>query len=464
MALPRSRRTRGGLAVAAALSLALTGCGGDGGSDVGGQDATAPGADAITEPVTIEFWHSMKEKNELAVKALADDFRKVNDKITVKPVFKGDYDQMVVAYKQAIQQEATPPLVQIYDIGSRFMYDAQQVVPMYKFIEQDKFDQSANIEPNIASYYTIKGKLWSMPFNSSAPLLYMNADAVRKAGLDPDKPPATLDEIGEWAKKLTVKDGGTVTQFGFNAALYGWFVEQLTAQDNAEYCDNGNGRNGLATKVNFGTGAGPKFAQWLGDLVKQGYATNTGRPTDQAQNAFKTGTIALHLESTSALGGYTAAAKDKFELRTAPFPKPSASSGGGTIIGGASLWINAAGHTDAEKRAAWEFVKFANTPEQQAKWHAATGYVPVNPQAKSNDDPNFQVAVTQLRAQQPSPATSGCLLGVMPEARKGAEVGLEQAVPAGAGQEPRMPAEQAMQNAAATLQSPIQKYNANVGQ
>lgn len=464
MALPRFRRARGGLVVTAALSLALTGCGGDAGSGEGGEAATAPGADAISEPVEIEFWHSMKEKNELAIKTMVDDFKKVNNKITVKPVFKGDYDQMVVAYKQAVQQEATPPLVQIYDIGSRFMYDSQQVVPMYKFIEKDKFDQNANIEPNIASYYTIKNKLWSMPFNSSAPLLYMNADAVKKAGLDPDKPPATLDEIGEWAKKLTIKEGGTVKQFGFNAALYGWFVEQLTAQDNAEYCDNGNGRNGLATKVNFGTGAGPKFAQWLGDLVKQGYATNTGRPTDQAQNAFKTGTIALHLESTSALGGYTEAAKDKFELRTAPFPKPSASSSGGTIIGGGSLWINAAGHTDAEKRAAWEFVKFANTPEQQAKWHAATGYVPVNPQAKSNDNPNFQVAVTQLRAQQPSPATSGCLLGIMPEARKAAEVGLEQAVPAAAGQDPKTPADQAMQNAATTLQTPIQKYNANVGQ
>ncbi|GAA1646531.1 ABC transporter substrate-binding protein [Nonomuraea maheshkhaliensis] len=464
MALPRSRRTRGALAAVAALSLTLTGCGGDGGSGEGGEAATAPGADAISEPVEIEFWHSMKEKNELAIKAMVDDFKKANPKITVKPVFKGDYDQMVVAYKQAVQQESTPPLVQIYDIGSRFMYDAQQVVPMYKFIEADKFDQNANIEPNIASYYTIKGKLWSMPFNSSAPLLYMNADAVKKAGLDPDKPPATLDEIGEWARKLTVKEGGTVKQYGFNAALYGWFVEQLTAQDNAEYCDNGNGRNGLATKVNFGTGAGPKFAEWLGTLVKEGYATNTGRPTDQAQNAFKTGTVALHLESTSALGGYTQAAEGKFELKTAPFPKPSASSSGGTIIGGASLWINAAGHSDAEKRAAWEFVKFSNTPEQQAKWHAATGYVPVNPQAKSNDNPNFQVAVTQLRSQQPSAATSGCLLGIMPEARKAAEVGLEQAVPAGEGQEPKTSAEQAMQTAATGLQTAIQKYNANVGQ
>ena len=109
-------------------------------------------------------------------------------------------------------------------------------------------------------------------------------------------------------------------------------------------------------------------------------------------------------------------------------------------------------------------MKFSNTPEQQAKWHAATGYVPVNPQAKSNDNPDFQVAVTQLRSQQPSAATSGCLLGIMPEARKAAEVGLEQAVPAGAGQEAKTSADQAMQAAAAGLETAIQKYNANVEQ
>src|SRR5690606_16725612 len=137
-------------------------------------------------------------------------------------------------------RKSTPELVQIYDIGTRFMVDSKQIVPMYKFIELDKFSTD-DIEPNIANYYQLDGKLWSMPFNSSTPLLYINADAFRKAGLDPNKPPRTLDEITEYAKKLTIKGpDGKVVQYGFNAAIYGWLLEQLLATAGVEYCDKGN--------------------------------------------------------------------------------------------------------------------------------------------------------------------------------------------------------------------------------
>ena len=167
------------------------------------------------------------------------------------------------------------------------------------------------------------------------------------------------------AKKLTVKDaGGKTVQYGFGAAIYGWLLEQLLATDGKEYCDNGNGRKGLATKVQFDQETGVRVAQWWADLVKGGYATNTGRKTDDAQAAFKAGTVAIHLESTGAMRGYVEAAKGKFTVLTAPYPKVDSSSTGGPIIGGASLWIDGVGHSAKEKRAAWEFVKFAAEPRR----------------------------------------------------------------------------------------------------
>ncbi|HBT90243.1 MAG TPA: ABC transporter substrate-binding protein, partial [Ruminococcaceae bacterium] len=54
-----------------------------------------------------------------------------------------------------------------------------------------------------AAYYTVNDKLYSMPFNSSTPLLYYNKDAFKAAGLDPEKPPKTLEEIISLAPKLT---------------------------------------------------------------------------------------------------------------------------------------------------------------------------------------------------------------------------------------------------------------------
>jgi len=148
--------------------------------------------------------------------------------------------------------------------------------------------------------------------------LYINVDAFKKAGVDPNKPPQTLDEIMTAAKKLTIKDAnGQVQQYGFGAAIYGWFLEQLIAESNQPYCNLENGRKGLATEVGFGGQTGTRVATWWADMVKQGLATNTGRKTDDAQAAFKSGKVAMNLESTGALKGYLAAAQGKFALATA---------------------------------------------------------------------------------------------------------------------------------------------------
>lgn len=467
MAPPPTRRLLAGLAGLLATAILAAGCGSgsSGGGSTGALDA--PGADALNKAngkVTIEFWHSMKGANADAINKLVSDFNAQSSKVEVKAVFQGSYDDTIAKYKAAVQQHNTPAVVQIYDVGTRFMVDSKQIVPMYKFIDKDKFPAD-DIEPNIASYYTVDGKLWSMPFNSSTPLLYINKQAFEKAGLDPTKPPTNLDELGDMAKKLTIKDAsGKTVQYGFGAAIYGWLLEQLLAEDGKEYCDNGNGRKGLATKVEFDQPTAVQIAQWWADLVKGGYAANTGRKTDDAQAAFKSGTVAMHLESTAVLRQYVQAAQGKFDVMTAPYPKVSASSNGGPVIGGASLWIDGVGHSDAQKRAAWEFVKFASTPAEQAQWHTGTGYVPVNKKALDEQVdkdwvakyPQFNAAVEQLHAQPPSVASSGCLLGVMPQSRAASEQGLE-AVITGA-----KPADQAMKDAVASVQAAIDSYNQSV--
>ena len=462
----RSRRAGILIAGLAAVTLAASACGGGSGGDA--QSAGVPGADALSkaEGVTaITFWHSMKAANADALNTMVAAFNKQHaDKIKVNAVFQGDYGDVVTKYKASVQQGKTPELVQIYDIGTRFMVDSKQTVPAGDFVAKDGYDMSS-IEPNIANYYTLDGLLRSMPLNSSLPLLYLNADAFKKAGLDPTKPPQTLDEITAAAKKLTIKNAnGQVQQYGFGAAIYGWLLEQLIAQSGETYCNLENGRKGLATEVQFGGETGTRVATWWADMVKQGLATNTGRKTDDAQAAFKSGTVAMNLESTGALKGYLAAAEGRFTLATAPFPKVDASSDGGPIIGGASLWISGPGHSDAQKRAAWEFTKFASSAEQQAIWHTSTGYFPVNKGALDlpvdkawvAKYPQFSTAVEVLHAEKPSTATAGCALGTMPQSRKASEDGLEKAI---LGQTP--PAT-AMGDAAKGMASVLQQYNSSV--
>ena len=170
----------------------------------------------------------MDASNGVALNALVDKFNAAHaGKIVVKPIFQGDYDTAITKYKASVQSSTTPSIIQIYDIGTQFMVDSHEVVPIAGFAKRDGYDLGA-IQKNIAGTYTVGGTQWSMPLNSSVPLLYYNKTAFKAAGLDPDKPPQNLAEIRAAAEKLSKVNGGPVA-YGFGAAIYGWFLEQFAA-------------------------------------------------------------------------------------------------------------------------------------------------------------------------------------------------------------------------------------------
>jgi sn-glycerol 3-phosphate transport system substrate-binding protein len=446
-----------------AAALALTAaCGGSGS---GGSSATAnssaPGADALSGsgPVTVTFWHAMKGNNADALNALVAKFNAAHSgKITVKPVFQGSYDDTVTKYKASVQAKQTPSLVQVYDVGSGFLADSGQTIPVQSFADVDKFSLD-DLQPTIKGYYSRNGKLQSMPFNSSVPLLYINKTAFQKAGLDPNKPPTTLDEIRADAEKIKATGAA---KYAFNAAIYGWYFEQLTAEAGKTYCNNDNGRSSRADAVTFDDPEQVQFLSWWKGMLADGLATNTGRNTDDAQAAFKSGTIAMGFESTGVLGGYLTAAGTKFQVGAAAFPKVQSSDTGGPIIGGAALWIDGPGHSAAEQRASWEFVKFLVAPENSAYWHTKTGYFPVSKAALSDptdkawvaQKPQFETAINELASAPSGVATQGCLLGSLPQVRALVENAIESVLTSN--KDPKA----ALDEAASQAKTAISKYNA----
>jgi sn-glycerol 3-phosphate transport system substrate-binding protein len=466
----RNARGRRGLRYAvpagiATASLVLAACGGGNGGD-SSSGADAPKSDALSKAsgvTTVSFWHAMDGKNAEVLTQLVNEFNSSHQgKIEVKATYAGKYDDAITKYKAAIQSKSTPDVIQIYDIGTQFMIDAKQTVPMQSFIDRDKVD-TADLQPNITGYYSIDKKLNSMPFNTSMPLLYINKTMFKKAGLDPEKPPTTLDEVRAAAEKLSKKNGGPA-DYGFGAAIYGWLLEQFMATSGQEYCNQGNGRDGRATEVNFAQGTNLDVVTWWQKMVKDGLAANTGRDTKAAQAAFKAGQLAMNLESTGQLGGYSQAAKEGgWELGAVNYPHVKAGETGGPIIGGASLWINGVAHKDANKEAAWQFVKFLVEPKTQATWHTGTGYFPNSKGALNEpadvayrkENPLFDVAVKQLEGTELTKATQGCLLGVMPQARKASEDGLEKALN---GADPK----EAMTAAAQSVAAQAKTYNDSV--
>lgn len=369
------------------------------------------------DKTTISFWHSMGGVNGQAIDTLVQKFNDENEYgITVEAEYQGSYDDALNKLKSAQIGNMGADLVQVYEIGTRFMIESGWIVPMQSMVNADEYDTSV-LESNLAAYYTINDMLYSMPFNSSTPLMYYNKDMFDAAGIT--EIPDSLESIAQIGDKLLDSGAQEVMSLG----IYGWFFEQFIGKQGLEYANNGNGRTEAATAVAFDeNGAAANILNEWKNLYDLGYAPNVGKGGDAGLADFSAGKSAITLGSTASLKQILQDVDGKFEVGTAYFPKVKSSDEGGVSIGGASLW--ALDNNDPKKlRATWEFVKFLISPESQAFWNAETGYFPVNVDAHDEDVfkeniekyPQFETAIDQLHDSPPQYA--GALLSVFSEAR-----------------------------------------------
>jgi sn-glycerol 3-phosphate transport system substrate-binding protein len=376
-------------------------------------------------PVEINFWHAMSGAGQEVLDGIVDDFNNSQDKYKVNAEFQGTYEESLTKLRSVGGTENAPAITQVFEVGTKYMIESGFIEPMQTFIDKDNYDIS-QLEENILNYYTVDGKLYSMPFNSSTPVMIYNKDAFKEAGLDPENPPQTFEEVKSAAAKLTKKD----ERYGFSMLTYGWFFEQLVATQGGLYVNEENGRNGDATKAVFNGEEGMRVFKFLDDMSKAGTFGNYGTNWDDIRAAFQTGKVAMYLDSSAGVAN--AINSSPFEVGVAFIPYPEDVERQGVAIGGASLWMSK-GISEEKQEAAWEFMKYLQTPESQAKWHIGTGYFAINPAAYDEDVvkkewekyPQFKVTVDQLQQTKPSVATQGALISVFPESRQQVVTALE---------------------------------------
>ena len=399
----------------------------------------------------------MGGKGGEAITALVDAFNESQDEIRVVAEYQGAYDDAVNKLKSSALGNSGPDIMQLYEIGTKWMIDSEYAIPMQDFIDEEGYDVS-HLEENILDYYTIDDKLYSMPFNTSTPILYYNKTAFEEVGLNPEVAPTNFDEILEYSEKLTKKSGNITERYGYAMQIYGWFFEQFLIKQQLDYANEGNGRDNQATAVTFDTNQGAlNIINGWKKLVDSGLVANFGRNGDAVTDSFASGKVAMTIASTASLTDIKSKINDTFELGTAYFPAVSSTDKGGVSIGGASLWIMDKGDDDKAK-AAFEFIKFMVSADVQAQWAQATGYFSVNKEAYEipsmveylNNNPEFQTAIDQLREPNNQ---SGALLGVFPEARAAIEENIEKVL------NNELSASEAVLNLTKTINQALEKYN-----
>lgn len=418
--------------------------------------------------VKFDFWHAMGGTNGEAIVEMMARFNASQTKCYGTAIFQGTYDDSLNKIKAGLQSKEVPAIAQMYDLATQLMIDLKAIEPMQTYIDRDKFDLK-DYEPNVLGYYSVGGKLYGMPFNTSAPMLYYNKDLFKAAGLDPNKPPRTYAEVLDYAKKLTKKDAsGKITVAGYGISIYGWIFEQLNAAAGGLYLNNDNGRGARATAAAFNGPEGVGAVTFWKEGVDAGVYQVFGRHpagTDAVVLAFQNQQAAMFIESTARLRALINASAGKFELGTAYIPRPNeeAFKKAGVIIGGASVYIMK-DRPDAEKNCAWEFIKHNTSPEIQAYWHTASGYYPVTKKAYDvpldkewvAKYPQFLTAVNQLHDSPAIPSSMGGASGTMPQNRQRIELAIEEVL---AG---KATPKQALDAAATDVGKYISDYNKTV--
>jgi sn-glycerol 3-phosphate transport system substrate-binding protein len=317
--------------------------------------------------------------------------------------------------------------------------------------------------PAVRAYYSLPdGRMASMPFNSSTAIMWINKDALAKAGLDPDKPPATWPEVMDAGRTIKAKGAAEVP---VTTSWPSWIqLEQYSALHDIPFATKANGFEGLDAELVINSPKHVRHIQRLLDMAKEGTFKYAGR--DNAPDpVLVSGQAAIAFASSGLRGELVKNARFAWAPAMLPYDPALIASPLNSIIGGASLWpMTAPGRTSAEYKAVADFLLFLSKAENAAAWSEHTGYVPVTTAgfalAKQEGfyarNPGADLPIEQLARGTPTANSKGLRLGRLPEIRNIIQEELERAL---AGQQG---AQAAMDNAVARGNRALREFERSV--
>ena len=390
--------------------------------------ALAAPASAQTE---IQWWHSMTGANNTGVNELAARFNSSQKEFKVVPVFKGSYPESMTAAIAAFRAGNPPHILQVFEVGTATMMGAKgAIVPVAKVMSdaKEKFDPKAYL-PTVTGYYSdAKGNMLSFPFNSSTVVFYVNKDAFKKAGLDPEKAPRTWTEFNAAADKIKASGQQCVYTTGWPAWTH---IENFSAWHNVAIGTKQNGMAGTDTEFRVNSPLHVRHVAMLGDMAKRGVFSYSGR-RNEAEARFASGECAMLTSSTGAQGTFGRTAKFPWSVNFIPYHDDVKGAPQNSVIGGASLWVMAK-KPAADYRGVAKFFSFLSQPDIQMYWHTSTGYVPITQAAyemtkKSgfyDKNPGHELAVKQLTNKAPTENSRGLRFGNYVQGREVIEEEME---------------------------------------
>lgn len=338
------------------------------------------------------------------LKGWSNEFMAKNPDVKVTLIFSGGYPDVKTAVQTAIQGGAKAPTLavmlatDVYDLVNAHYVDSWDDLVARA---PDGKEFVADFLPAYMANSTYNGKLWSLPFQRSAVVLYYNADllAANKIAV-----PRSWEELAQAAAALTVEGGKTRWGLEIPTETAYWTFQPLAI---------GAGKNVFTNDVtvNFNAPEVVDAVQFFLDLSHKYKATPEGVQVawgSSTQN-FAAGKTAFILHTTGSLTSILKNAKFKVGVMAVPGRKPGSLA---SVTGGGNLYLTT-NHGPEERAAAFAFAQFLLDPSRVAAFSAATGYIPNRKAATKTAEykawlakvPQADDAVAALNAAQAELAT-----------------------------------------------------------
>jgi multiple sugar transport system substrate-binding protein len=360
---------------------------------------------------TVTFWHSFVSSTIPALNELIARFEEEHPDIRIRAQYVPTGDALIQRLVTAVQSRTAPDISWIRADYMEDLVRADAIYPMSHFIDgengltQEELD---DFYPSLLQAASWRGTLYSMPMEATNIGLLYNKDLFREAGLDPERPPRTWEELREYSRRLTIdrNGNGRFDQVGFLVPISPatgpqgpWMVWQWYP---FLWQAGGHLINDAQTQVLFDSEASAAALGLWQDLYE---AQNLRAFTNEPDVAFTSRQLAMALDGPWSLPRYDRLLRN---IDWGVAPLPAGPNGPSTVVGGEYLAVFKQSRVPDE---AWTFIKWVVRPDVQAFWAEASGYLPVRRsvldvpefQAYLAENEPFRVYVEQMEYGQAPP-------------------------------------------------------------
>ena len=353
---------------ASSLTAAASPQASDGSNNTSSQSQTA-----TDEIITITFYtynYAMQGHID-GVDRLIETFEADHPNIKIEIVDVGSTEIHARIQADLIAGDTPVDIIQIVFDSLDFAINNYGATPLEDIAPPDELaEHLAGYDYAVGNMVRIGETLYGLPYVFSTPILFYNATLFEQAGLDPDSPPSTWEELEQYALQIVNNTGAE----GFSTGAFGgndWLLQSLIRSNGGRILSDDR------TTLHWGDAEAAETMQVFRNLVISGAMPNTGADTWGSLEYFMGGNLGMYLitdamqpmfiESANALG---------FELRSAIMPSFGSRP---TVPGnsGSALLITAQG--TERQQAAWKFMRHVTSDFGYTIITPIMGYVPLRP-------------------------------------------------------------------------------------